>query len=45
MLIYVVLDGFDLGVGMLFGTTLDAQRRGDMLASVAPPVGTVTRRG
>jgi cytochrome d ubiquinol oxidase subunit II len=36
MLIYVVLDGFDLGVGMLFGTTLDPQRRRDMLASVAP---------
>jgi cytochrome d ubiquinol oxidase subunit II len=36
VLIYAVLDGFDLGVGMLFGTTLDPQRRRDMLASVAP---------
>jgi cytochrome d ubiquinol oxidase subunit II len=36
MLIYVLLDGFDLGVGMLFGTTRDAQRRRDMLSSVAP---------
>ncbi len=36
MLIYVVLDGFDLGVGMLFGITRNAQCRRDMLASVAP---------
>jgi cytochrome d ubiquinol oxidase subunit II len=36
MLIYVLLDGFDLGVGMLFGTTRDPRRQRDMLASVAP---------
>jgi cytochrome bd ubiquinol oxidase subunit II len=36
MLIYVLLDGFDLGVGMLFGTTRDMQCRRDMLSSVAP---------
>jgi cytochrome d ubiquinol oxidase subunit II len=36
MLIYVLLDGFDLGVGMLFGTTRDPQRQREMLTSVAP---------
>jgi cytochrome d ubiquinol oxidase subunit II len=36
MLIYVLLDGFDLGVGILFGITRDPQRRHDMLSSVAP---------
>jgi cytochrome bd ubiquinol oxidase subunit II len=36
MLIYVVLDGFDLGVGMLFGIERNPQCRRDMLASVAP---------
>jgi cytochrome d ubiquinol oxidase subunit II len=36
MLIYVLLDGFDLGVGMLFGMTRDTHRQDDMLASVAP---------
>jgi len=36
ILVYVVLDGFDLGVGILFGTTrADPLRRG-MLASIAP---------
>ena len=30
MLLYVLLDGFDLGVGMLFGLTRgEAKRRGD----------------
>ncbi|HEY0209050.1 MAG TPA: cytochrome d ubiquinol oxidase subunit II [Acerihabitans sp.] len=36
MLIYVVLDGFDLGVGMLFGFTRDENKRRHMLASVSP---------
>ncbi len=27
MLLYVLLDGFDLGVGMLFGLTRDETRR------------------
>jgi cytochrome bd ubiquinol oxidase subunit II len=36
MLLYVVLDGFDLGVGMLFGTTRDDTRRRHMLAAVSP---------
>ena len=36
ILFYVLLDGFDLGVGILFGFTLDEQRRREMLAAVAP---------
>ena len=35
-LIYVLLDGFDLGVGILFGLTRDEARRRDMLSAVAP---------
>jgi cytochrome d ubiquinol oxidase subunit II len=33
---YVLLDGFDLGVGMLFGLRKDPQDRNLMVASVAP---------
>ena len=33
---YVLLDGFDLGVGMLFGLRSDPQDRDLMVASVAP---------
>ncbi|WKB54030.1 cytochrome d ubiquinol oxidase subunit II [Eleftheria terrae] len=33
---YVLLDGFDLGVGMLFALRRDAQERDLMVASVAP---------
>src|SRR5216683_1495877 len=36
MLLYVLLDGFDLGVGMLLGLTSSETRRRDMLAAVAP---------
>jgi cytochrome bd ubiquinol oxidase subunit II len=36
ILFYVLLDGFDLGVGILFGFTLNEQRRREMLAAVAP---------
>jgi cytochrome d ubiquinol oxidase subunit II len=36
ILIYVILDGFDLGVGILFGTTRDEQHREGMMASIAP---------
>jgi cytochrome d ubiquinol oxidase subunit II len=35
-LLYVLLDGFDLGIGILFGLTRDEQRRRAMLSSVAP---------
>jgi len=36
ILLYVLLDGFDLGVGMLFGLTRDETRRRTMLNAVAP---------
>jgi cytochrome d ubiquinol oxidase subunit II len=36
LLLYVVLDGFDLGVGILFGFTRDEAERRDMLAAISP---------
>jgi cytochrome d ubiquinol oxidase subunit II len=36
ILVYVVLDGFDLGIGVLFGTTGNETYRRQMMASVAP---------
>src|SRR3979490_816109 len=36
ILLYVLLDGFDLGVGILFGLTRDEARRRAMLSAVAP---------
>ena len=36
ILLYVVLDGFDLGVGMLFGTPQGEPRRRAMMSAVAP---------
>jgi cytochrome d ubiquinol oxidase subunit II len=36
ILLYVLLDGFDLGVGILFGLTRDETRRREMLSAVAP---------
>jgi cytochrome bd ubiquinol oxidase subunit II len=36
ILLYVLLDGFDLGVGILFGLTHDETRRRAMLSAVAP---------
>jgi len=36
VLLYVLLDGFDLGVGMLFGLTRGEERRRAMLSAVAP---------
>jgi cytochrome d ubiquinol oxidase subunit II len=36
MLIYLLLDGFDLGVGMLFSLTDSEPRRSAMLSAVAP---------
>jgi cytochrome d ubiquinol oxidase subunit II len=36
LLLYVLLDGFDLGVGILFGLTRDETRRRAMLSAVAP---------
>ena len=36
ILLYVLLDGFDLGVGMLFGVASDEPRRHAMMSAVAP---------
>src|SRR5277367_6585025 len=36
ILMYVVLDGFDLGVGILFGTTRVEEHRQEMLNTIAP---------
>src|ERR1700720_5018001 len=36
ILLYVLLDGFDLGVGMLFGLTGKEERRRAMMSAVAP---------
>lgn len=36
LLAYIVLDGFDLGIGMLSGFAGDAQRRDAMFASISP---------
>ena len=36
ILLYVLLDGFDLGVGILFGLTRNEERRRAMLSAVAP---------
>src|SRR6516162_7986682 len=36
VLLYVLLDGFDLGVGILFGLARDDERRATMLIAVSP---------
>jgi cytochrome d ubiquinol oxidase subunit II len=36
ILLYVLLDGFDLGVGILFGLTRNEERRRAMMSAVAP---------
>jgi cytochrome bd ubiquinol oxidase subunit II len=36
ILMYVVLDGFDLGVGILFGTAKEEEHRQQMLNTIAP---------
>jgi cytochrome bd ubiquinol oxidase subunit II len=36
ILMYVLLDGFDLGIGMLFGVASDEARRHAMMSAVAP---------
>jgi cytochrome bd ubiquinol oxidase subunit II len=36
ILVYVLLDGFDLGVGILFGTTRDEGFRAAMMSAIAP---------
>jgi cytochrome bd ubiquinol oxidase subunit II len=34
--VYVILDGFDLGVGILFGTTNEETKRAQMMNAIAP---------
>jgi cytochrome d ubiquinol oxidase subunit II len=36
VIVYVILDGFDLGVGVLFGVAGNEGRRAHMLATIAP---------
>jgi len=36
ILLYVILDGFDLGIGILFGTTRDEALRVEMMAAISP---------
>ena len=36
ILMYVVLDGYDLGVGILFGTMTDGRHRATMMGAIAP---------
>jgi len=36
IVLYVILDGFDLGVGILFGTTRDATLRNEMMDTISP---------
>jgi len=36
ILLYVILDGYDLGVGILFGTTRDEAQRARMMDAIAP---------
>src|SRR5580692_10686546 len=36
ILLYVLLDGFDLGVGILYGFTRDEGKRRDMMNAIAP---------
>ena len=36
ILVYVILDGFDLGVGILFGTTRDPALRDEMMVAISP---------
>lgn len=43
-LMYIVMDGFDLGIGILFPAIQDADDRDVMVNSVAP-CGTAMKRG
>ncbi len=36
IMVYVILDGFDLGVGILFGTASDDAQRATMMDTIAP---------
>lgn len=43
-LMYIIMDGFDLGIGLLFNFVGDAKERDVMVNSVAPS-GTATKPG
>jgi cytochrome bd ubiquinol oxidase subunit II len=36
IVVYVILDGFDLGVDILFGTTRESELRSGMMDSISP---------
>ena len=36
IMIYVILDGFDLGIGVLFGVAENTERRDEMVGTIAP---------
>jgi cytochrome d ubiquinol oxidase subunit II len=36
IVVYAILDGFDLGLGILFGTTRDAALRDRMIDPISP---------
>ena len=36
ILMYVILDGYDLGIGILFGTMTDERHRATMISAIAP---------
>jgi len=36
IVVYVILDGFDLGIGILFGTTRDTALRKEMMDAISP---------
>ena len=44
--LYVILDGFDLGIGILFPTAKEEKQRDQMMNSIAPssPRGSSSRR-
>jgi cytochrome d ubiquinol oxidase subunit II len=44
ILVYLILDGLDLGIGILFGTTGDAALRDGMMAAISRS-GMATRPG
>lgn len=44
-LMYIVMDGFDLGIGMLFSVVHDGEERDVMVNSVAPVWRIVTKHG
>ena len=43
-LMYIVMDGFDLGIGMLFSVVHDGEER-DVMSTASPPSGMVTKPG